>query len=79
MMTRIATLAAVLLVSPMALAADEETKRVTGRILDEGGRPAARIEVGPSWGANGLRWEQVVALDNKKPETLWRDEGRMQP
>ncbi len=79
MTIRIATLAAVLLVSPMAVAADDETKRVTGRIVDEAGRPAAGVEVGPIWGANGLRWEQVVALGNQKPETLWQDEGRMQP
>ena len=79
MTIRIATLAAVLLISPLALAADEETKRVTGRIVDEAGRPAAGVEVGPVWGANGLRWEQVAAIRKKNPEGLWQDEGTMQP
>lgn len=76
---RIATLAAVLLVPSIALGADGETKRVTGRVLDEAGRPAAGIEVAPVWGANGFRWEQVDALRAKGVENLWRAEGRMQP
>ncbi|HEY2156107.1 MAG TPA: hypothetical protein VGH33_10790, partial [Isosphaeraceae bacterium] len=79
MTTRIATLAAVLLIAPMAMAADGETKRVTGRIVDEAGRPAAGVEVAPVWGANGFRWEQVEALRQKGLEAMWQSEGQMQP
>ena len=31
------------------------------------------------WGANGMKWDQVVALDGKAPESLWQNEGKMEP
>ncbi|MGC8641027.1 MAG: redoxin domain-containing protein [Isosphaeraceae bacterium] len=61
-------------------AADDETKQVSGRVLDESGRPAAQVTVAPVWIANGLRWDQFKDLQRAgQTRKLWENEGRMEP
>ncbi len=61
------------------LAGADEPKMVSGRILDQAGRPASGAVVAANWGANGLNWEQVVAVRDKEPDKLWLNEGKMEP
>ena len=69
----------ILLGTAVALA-DEVSKQVAGRVLDEAGRPAAGVTVAPVWIANGLRWDQIKELQKtSKTEDLWRNEGKMEP
>ncbi len=62
-----------------SLVAQEEAKRVRGRVVDEAGRPVAGASVSALWGANGLDKDQVVALQGAQPEKLWQNEGKMEP
>jgi hypothetical protein len=41
--------------------------------------PVAGASVSGTWGANGLDWDEVVAVREKEPERLWRNEGAMEP
>jgi peroxiredoxin len=78
MHSHLATFALLLLIAPEASAADEP-KNIMGRVIDEGGRPALGASVSAYWAANGLDWDQVVALGGKEPEKLWQNEGKMEP
>ena len=78
MVARSLAIAVLLLPTPVASSADEPRK-VSGRVLDESGLPVAGAGVSAYWAANGLDWDQVVALGNKEPEKLWRNEGKMAP
>jgi hypothetical protein len=70
---------AVFVLIPRHTACDQEAKHITGRVLDEAGRPISGATVAPFWGANGLDWDQVVAVRNTEPEKLWQHEGEMAP
>ncbi|MDG3006026.1 redoxin domain-containing protein [Paludisphaera mucosa] len=72
------SMALLLLIAPATLTADEP-KKLGGRVTDGEGRPARGASVSAFWGANGLDWDQVVALGNKEPEKLWQHEGKMEP
>ena len=78
MFPRFHAVAVLFLLCPVASSADEP-KQVGGRVLDEAGRPVAGASVSACWAANGLNWDQVVALGNKEPEKLWQNEGKMEP
>ena len=78
MHTRLATVAILLLIAPAASPADEP-KNVCGRVVDPEGLPVAGASVSAFWAANGLNWDQVVALRDTEPEKLWQDEGKMEP
>ncbi len=78
MSTRLGTVLVFLLFVPATLSA-EEPKKVGGRVVDPSGRPVEGASVSAFWGANGLDWDQVVALGNKEPEKLWQNEGKMAP
>lgn len=78
MHTRLATVALLFLIAPAALPADEP-KKISGRVVDRAGHPVPGASVAAFWSANGLNWDQVVALGNKEPEELWQKEGKMEP
>jgi peroxiredoxin len=78
MHTRITQFALLLLAPTTALLADEPRK-ISGLVIDEQGRPVSGASVSAIWAANGLNWDQVVALGNKEPEKLWQNEGKMEP
>ena len=72
--------AVLVLVGTRLALADDASKQVAGRVLDEAGRPAAGVTVAPVWIANGLRWDQIKEIQKTgKTEELWRNEGRMEP
>jgi peroxiredoxin len=75
---RLATFALLLLIAPAASPADEP-KKISGRVADQAGRAVPGASVAAVWGANGLNWDQVVALGSKEPQTLWQNEGKMEP
>jgi alkyl hydroperoxide reductase subunit AhpC len=78
MLTRLTTFTILMLIAPRALPADEP-KKITGRVVDQVGIPVAGASVSAFWAANGLNWDQVVAVRDKEPEKLWQNEGRMEP
>ena len=78
MVARFLAIAVLLSLVPVASSADD-SKKVSGRVLDEAGRPVPGASVSAFWAANGLDWDQVVALGNKEPEKLWQNEGKMAP
>src|SRR5690348_6388320 len=75
---RLATIALMLLIAPAFTRADEP-KMVRGRVTDPAGLAVAGAGVSAFWAANGLDWDQVVALRDKEPEKLWQIEGKMEP
>jgi hypothetical protein len=78
MKLRLGAIAVLLVSARVAMGADDEPKRVSGRILDEAGRPAARVTVAPVWVANGLRRDQIQELQKAgQPEKLWEREGQI--
>jgi hypothetical protein len=79
MVPRLCTITVLCLLAPFGLAAEDTTKRINGRVLDEAGRPVPGASVSGFWGANGLDWDQVVAVRDTKPEKLWQNEGKMEP
>jgi len=78
MHTQLATFTVLLLIAPAALAA-EEPKKINGRVVDQAGRAVPGASVAAFWCANGMNWDQVVALGSKEPEKLWQNEGKMEP
>lgn len=72
------SIVAFLLIASVAFAADEP-KKVSGRVVDPLGQPSVGAGVSAFWAANGLDWDQVVALGDKQPEKMWQNEGKMAP
>jgi hypothetical protein len=54
--------ALLILLGTAVAVADNASKQVSGRVLDEAGRPAAGVTVAPIWIANGLRWDQIKVI-----------------
>jgi hypothetical protein len=80
MLPRLGSITVLCLLASSGLAADEDTtKRVNGRVVDKAGRPVPGAIVSGLWSANGLNWDQVVAVRDAKPEKLWQNEGKMEP
>ncbi len=78
MSTRLGTVLVFLLFLPATLSADEP-KTLSGQVVDPSGHPVEGASVSAYWAANGLDWDQVVALGNKEPEKMWQNEGKMAP
>ncbi len=79
MTSRLGVIAVLFLLASPGFAAEDEAKRICGRVVDEAGRPVPGASVSGTWGANGLDWDQVVAIRDAEPEGLWQDEGKMEP
>jgi thiol-disulfide isomerase/thioredoxin len=79
MSVRLALATLLFTVGSWAFAADDSVKPIRGRILDTAGRPVPGVCVAWLWGANGLKWNQVVAVPHAAPEEIWRNEGKMEP
>jgi peroxiredoxin len=78
MSARLGMLAVLLLSAPAAFSADEP-KTICGRVVDSSGIAVSGASVSAFWAANGLDWDQVVALGDKSPEKMWQNEGKMAP
>jgi hypothetical protein len=78
MSTRLGTILVLSLFLPAAFSA-EEPKKVGGRVVDPSGHPVEGASVSSYWAANGLDWDQVIALGDKNPEKMWQNEGKMAP
>jgi hypothetical protein len=80
MHVQLGIIASLILFGSVVALADDTSKQVAGRVLDEAGRPAADVTVAPVWIANGLRWDQIKEIQKTgRTEELWRNEGRMEP
>jgi len=80
---RLATVALYVLLSSAAYPADEP-QRVTGRILNQEGKPAPGASISGFWGANGLNADQVGSITRRQSgdellASLYRNEGKMEP
>lgn len=83
MSIRLATVALSVVFSSAAYPADEP-QRVTGRILDQEGKPVPGASISELWGANGLNGDQLGSITRRQSgdellASIYRAEGKMEP